>query len=125
MPSRGERRQSFLLRVRSIFDHPVRDTMRQPIADLSSGHSIDRRTSRTTGAPTGIAADVVPNLTTTPASTMRDDQKFGHRDSIPQLHQGRLGVRHLVFFMLAGSAPFTVISGGVTTTFAVTGVVGV
>jgi amino acid transporter len=45
--------------------------------------------------------------------------------SIPQLRRRRLGVIHLVFFTVAASAPLTVLGGGVTTTFAVTGNVGV
>lgn len=44
---------------------------------------------------------------------------------VPQLRRRRLGVVHLVFFTVAASAPLTVLGGGVTTTFAVTGVVGV
>ena len=45
--------------------------------------------------------------------------------SVPQLRRRRLGVIHLVFFTVAASAPLTVLGGGVTTTFAVTGNVGV
>src|SRR3954451_8577156 len=45
--------------------------------------------------------------------------------SVPQLRRRRLGVIHLVFFTVAASAPLTVLGGGVTTTFAVTGVTGV
>jgi amino acid transporter len=44
---------------------------------------------------------------------------------IPQLRRRRLGVIHLVFFTVAASAPLTVLGGGVTTTFAVTGIAGV
>ena len=44
---------------------------------------------------------------------------------IPQLRRRRLGVIHLVFFSVAASAPLTVLGGGVTTTFAVTGIAGV
>ena len=47
------------------------------------------------------------------------------RGSIPQLRRRRLGVIHLVFFTVAASAPLTVLGGGVTTTFAVTGNAGV
>jgi amino acid transporter len=43
----------------------------------------------------------------------------------PQLQRRRLGVIHIVFFTVAASAPLTVLGGGVTTTFAVTGNVGV
>jgi amino acid transporter len=45
--------------------------------------------------------------------------------SAPQLRRRRLGVIHIVFFTVAASAPLTVLGGGVTTTFAVTGNVGV
>jgi amino acid transporter len=45
--------------------------------------------------------------------------------SVPQLRRRRLGVIHLVFFTVAASAPLTVLGGGVTTTFAVTGSAGV
>lgn len=44
---------------------------------------------------------------------------------VPQLRRRRLGVVHLLFFTVAASAPLTVLGGGVTTTFAVTGIVGV
>ncbi len=44
---------------------------------------------------------------------------------VPQLRRRRLGVIHLVFFTVAASAPLTVLGGGVTTTFAVTGIAGV
>ncbi|MCI4065186.1 APC family permease [Micromonospora sp. R77] len=40
------------------------------------------------------------------------------------LRRGRLGTAHLVFFTVAASAPLTVLGGGVTTTYAVTGNVG-
>ena len=43
----------------------------------------------------------------------------------PQLRRRRLSVIHIVFFTVAASAPLTVLGGGVTTTFAVTGVTGV
>jgi amino acid transporter len=43
----------------------------------------------------------------------------------PQLRRRRLGVVHIVFFTVAASAPLTVLGGGVTTTYAVTGVTGV
>jgi amino acid transporter len=43
----------------------------------------------------------------------------------PQLRRRRLGVVHIIFFTVAASAPLTVLGGGVTTTFAVTGVTGV
>lgn len=45
--------------------------------------------------------------------------------SVPQLRRRRLGVIHIVFFTVAASAPLTVLGGGVTTTFAVTGNAGV
>lgn len=45
--------------------------------------------------------------------------------SVPHLRRRRLGVIHLVFFTVAASAPLTVLGGGVTTTFAVTGIAGV
>lgn len=48
----------------------------------------------------------------------------GHQ-SVSQLRRRRLGVIHLVFFTVAASAPLTVLGGGVTTAFAVTGVPGV
>src|SRR5436190_12260957 len=41
------------------------------------------------------------------------------------LARRRLGTGSLVFFTVSASAPMTVLAGGVTTTFAVTGVVGV
>lgn len=44
----------------------------------------------------------------------------GHR-GVSQLRRRRLGVIHLVFFTVAASAPLTVLGGGVTTAFAVTG----
>ena len=44
---------------------------------------------------------------------------------VPQLRRRRLGVVHIVFFTVAASAPLTVLGGGVTTTFAVSGVTGV
>lgn len=44
---------------------------------------------------------------------------------VPQLRRRRLGVIHLLFFTVAASAPLTVLGGGVTTTFAVTGISGV
>ncbi len=45
--------------------------------------------------------------------------------SIPQLRRRRLGVLHIAVFTIAASAPLTVLGGGVTTTFAVTGSPGV
>ncbi|MCO1658670.1 APC family permease [Pseudonocardia sp. S2-4] len=48
----------------------------------------------------------------------------GHQ-IVSQLRRRRLGVIHLVFFTVAASAPLTVLGGGVTTAFAVTGVPGV
>jgi amino acid transporter len=45
--------------------------------------------------------------------------------AFPQLKRRRLGALHLVFFTVAASAPLTVLGGGVTTTFAVTGIPGV
>ena len=44
---------------------------------------------------------------------------------VSRLRRRRLGVVHIVFFTVAASAPLTVLGGGVTTTFAVTGVTGV
>jgi amino acid transporter len=41
------------------------------------------------------------------------------------LSRRRLGVTHIFFFSVAASAPLTVLGGGVTTTFAVTGNIGV
>ena len=43
----------------------------------------------------------------------------------PQLRRRRLGVVHIVFFTVAASAPLTVLGGGVTTTFAVSGITAV
>jgi amino acid transporter len=43
---------------------------------------------------------------------------------VPPLGRRRLGATHLVFFTVAASAPLTVLGGGVTTPFAVTGIVG-
>jgi amino acid transporter len=43
----------------------------------------------------------------------------------PRLSRRRLGVVSLVFFTVAASAPLTVLGGGVTTTYAVTGIAGV
>lgn len=43
----------------------------------------------------------------------------------PRLTRRRLGVVHLFFFTVAASAPLTVLGGGVTTTYAVTGIAGV
>ena len=43
----------------------------------------------------------------------------------PQHHRRRLGVPAVTFMIIAASAPLTVLAGGVTTTFAVTGVTGV
>jgi amino acid transporter len=43
----------------------------------------------------------------------------------PRLARRRLGVIHLFFFTVAASAPLTVLGGGVTTTYAVTGIAGV
>jgi amino acid transporter len=45
--------------------------------------------------------------------------------SAPRLTRRRLGVVHLFFFTVAASAPLTVLGGGVTTTYAVTGIAGV
>jgi amino acid transporter len=47
------------------------------------------------------------------------------REVPPMLTRRRLGVTHIFFFTVAASAPLTVLGGGVTTTFAVTGIVGV
>ncbi|MDQ4119096.1 MAG: APC family permease [Actinomycetota bacterium] len=47
------------------------------------------------------------------------------RPEAPQLRRRRLGVVHLVFFTVAASAPLTVLAGGVTTTYAVSGNAGV
>lgn len=46
-------------------------------------------------------------------------------EAIPRLTRRRLGPIHIFFFTVAASAPLTVLGGGVTTTFAVTGIVGV
>ncbi len=43
----------------------------------------------------------------------------------PVLDRRRLGVLSVTFMIVAASAPLTVLAGGVTTTFAVTGVIGV
>ncbi|MGJ4842909.1 APC family permease [Leifsonia sp. Le1] len=43
----------------------------------------------------------------------------------PSAHRRRLGVPAVTFMIIAASAPLTVLAGGVTTTFAVTGVTGV
>ena len=43
------------------------------------------------------------------------------RPQAPQLRRRRLGVVHLVFFTVAASAPLTVLAGGVTTAYAVSG----
>ncbi|QYF90378.1 APC family permease [Arthrobacter sp. PAMC25284] len=43
----------------------------------------------------------------------------------PALDRRRLGVLSVTFMIVAASAPLTVLAGGVTTTFAVTGVMGV
>ncbi|MFF5175896.1 APC family permease [Micromonospora sp. NPDC000089] len=40
------------------------------------------------------------------------------------LRRGRLGTMHLVFFVVAASAPLTVLGGGVTTMYAVSGNIG-
>jgi amino acid transporter len=45
--------------------------------------------------------------------------------SAPRLARRRIGVVSLVFFTVAASAPLTVVGGGVTTTYAVTGIAGV
>src|SRR3954471_2328872 len=50
-----------------------------------------------------------------------------HRDA-PAVHIGRtrrIGTVSLVSFLISASAPMTVLAGGVVTTFAVTGVIGV
>lgn len=44
---------------------------------------------------------------------------------VPGLRRRRLGVVHLVFFTVAASAPLTVLAGGVTTAYAVSGNQGV
>jgi len=49
----------------------------------------------------------------------------GRHVALPQLKRRRLGVIHIVFFTVAASAPLTVLGGGVTTTYAVTGVAAV
>ncbi|MFY1702997.1 APC family permease [Micromonospora sp. WMMA1923] len=41
------------------------------------------------------------------------------------LARGRLGVAHVVFFVMAAAAPLTVVAGGATTGYAVTGVTGI
>jgi amino acid transporter len=43
----------------------------------------------------------------------------------PRLSRRRIGVLSLFFFTVAASAPMTVLAGGITTTFAVTGIAGV
>ncbi|MEV1289804.1 APC family permease [Micromonospora sp. NPDC049679] len=47
-----------------------------------------------------------------------------HRTSHSGLAKRRLGVVHLVFFTVAASAPLTVLGGGITTAFLVTGNIG-
>src|SRR4051812_8732688 len=44
---------------------------------------------------------------------------------VSPLRRRRLGVVHIVFFTVAASAPLPLRGGGVTTTFALTGVTGV
>lgn len=46
------------------------------------------------------------------------------RTSPPVLKQRRLGVASLVFFTISAAAPLTVLAGGMTTIFAVTGILG-
>jgi amino acid transporter len=46
------------------------------------------------------------------------------REVPPMLTRRRLGLVHIFFFTVAASAPLTVLAGGVTTVFAVTGIVG-
>lgn len=46
-------------------------------------------------------------------------------EAVPRLSRRRLGLIHIFFFTVAASAPLTVLGGGVTTTFAVTGIPGV
>src|SRR4029453_15319361 len=60
---------------------------------------------------------------TLPPSGSRSE--ISMRSPVSQLRRRRLGVVHIVFFTVAASAPLTVLGGGVTTTFAVTGVTGV
>jgi amino acid transporter len=48
-----------------------------------------------------------------------------HNIAGPGLARRRLGVIHIVFFTVAASAPLTVLAGGVTATYAITGVLGV
>jgi amino acid transporter len=46
------------------------------------------------------------------------------REAPAMLTRRRLGLVHIFFFTVAASAPLTVLAGGVTTVFAVTGIVG-
>ncbi|WP_286329435.1 APC family permease [Agromyces marinus] len=55
-------------------------------------------------------------MTSTTTSTPASTRALGHR---------RLGVPSVTLMIIAASAPLTVVAGGVTTTFAVTGVIGV
>ncbi len=49
----------------------------------------------------------------------------GHATADPRTDRRRLGVPAVTFMIIAASAPLTVLAGGVTTTFAVTGILGV
>ena len=56
---------------------------------------------------------------------LRDWYLESHEIAGSGLAPRRLGVIHIFFFTVAASAPLTMLGGGVTTTFAVTGVLGV
>src|SRR6185312_17439215 len=56
---------------------------------------------------------------------LRDWYLESHKIAGSGLAPRRLGVIHIFFFTVAASAPLTALGGGVTTTFAVTGVTGV
>src|SRR5262249_32983535 len=76
-------------------------------------------------ARTGIErSDAVPIHFARLTSRGRNQMSSPHAGT-PRLARRRLGVIHLFFFTVAASAPLTVLGGGVTTTFAVTGIAGV
>lgn len=56
---------------------------------------------------------------------LRDWYLESHKIAGSGLAPRRLGVIHIFFFTVAAAAPLTALGGGVTTTFAVTGVLGV
>lgn len=68
-------------------------------------------------------AHIVPQ--TGQLTVLRDRYLEPHKIAGGGLAPRRLGVIHIFFFTVAASAPLTVLAGGVTTTFAVTGVLGV